>query len=314
MKAVEVNSLVHRYGDRIALNGISFSVEKGQMFGLVGPNGGGKSTTFKILATLLSPTGGSVSEFGVDVAKDASSVRRKLGVVFQAPALDKKLTVRENLLHQGHLYGMMGADLEERIEALLVRFGLADRRDDKAEILSGGLKRRVEIAPSAHPPAGAHSPSWMSRRQGLDPLARREVWDHLKKLRDREGITLLLTTHLLDEAEECHEIAFLDAGEIVLFGKPQELKDTVGEDILALRSKHPELLKQKLEQKFGASVKIVDGEVRLQHAKGHELIPELVSTFRDDIDAVTLAKPTLEDLFIKHTGRRLAAAAEGQPT
>jgi len=302
MKAVEVEGLVHRYGDRIALNGIRFSVAKGDIFGLVGPNGGGKSTTFKILSTLLEPISGSVRIFGIDILKEPHKVRREIGVVFQSPGLDKKLTVLENLKYQGNLYGLSGAKLTERANSLLRKVGLADRASSVVETLSGGLKRRLEIARAL-----LHGPSLLildEPTSGLDPLARREIWDYLKHLRASDGITILLTTHLLDEADGCQEIAFLDGGKIFLSGAPNKLKELLGGDIISVRSRRASELREAIEARFKITAKLVDGEVRIERKAGHELIPDLMASFREEIDSLTLGKPTLEDLFIERTGRR----------
>ncbi len=309
MNAVEVESLSHRYGERLALDNVRLSVEEGHLFGVVGPNGGGKSTAFRVLSTLTVPTSGSVRIFGVDILREPQKVRRQIGVVFQSPGLDKKLRVMENLKHQGHLYGLQGADLLRRAEALLERMGLSDRADENVETLSGGLKRRLEIARAL-----LHDPRLLILDEpttGLDPLARREVWDHLKYLRSQTGLTILVTTHLLDEADTCNEIAFLDNGRIVLSGAPAKLKEMMGGDIISVRSRAPDELKLAIEKKFSVRTQLVDGEVRIERKAGYEFIPDLVASFRELIDSVTVGKPTLEDLFIERTGRRLWQAAEG---
>ncbi len=199
--AVVTESLTRSFGDRRALDGVDLEVPGGVLFGLLGPNGGGKSTLFRILSTLLPPTSGSASVFEHDVERDAARVRESIGVVFQAPSVDKKLTVRENLLHQGHLYGLAGASVKTRIDDLLVRFGLSDRASDKVGDLSGGLARRVEVAKGM-----IHKPRLLLLDEpstGLDPAARRELAEQLADVRDNDGTTILLTTHILEEADEC---------------------------------------------------------------------------------------------------------------
>jgi ABC-2 type transport system ATP-binding protein len=196
---VAVENLTHRYGERVALSGVSFAVKEGEIFGLLGPNGGGKSTLFRILSTLMSPTEGKAAICGHDVGREPGAVRRRIGVVFQSQSLDKKLTVEENLRGQGHLHGMSGATLRERIEKVADRLGLSDRRGDLVEVLSGGLRRRVEIAKGL-----LHKPSVLLMDEastGLDPGARRELWQYILELREREGVTVLLTSHILDEAD-----------------------------------------------------------------------------------------------------------------
>ena len=302
MKAVDVQNLTHRYGDRLALDAVTFSVEAGTLSALVGPNGGGKSTLFRILSTLVKPTEGTALVFGADIVRDPREVRRRIGVVFQSPALDKKLSLRENLLHQGHLYGMSGKALSERIERLLKWIGLADRSADKVEKLSGGLKRRVEIAKGLVP-----GPSLLLLDEpttGLDPLARREVWEALRSLQTTDGVTVLTTTHLLEEAELCSQVALLNSGKIVAVGEPSALRSSLGGDVISLQAKDPQGLKSRIEAKFSLPVTVVDGIVRLEKKAGHEFVPALVGAFADEIQSVTVAKPTLEDFFIEKTGNR----------
>jgi len=228
--SVDVEGLTHRYGERTALDGVSFSVRSGEVFGLVGPNGGGKTTLFKILSTALAPSSGSARVAGVDVRDGA--VRRRIGVVFQSPSLDGKLTVGENLLHHGHLYGLSGSGLKERIGEELTRFGLKDRMGDRVEKLSGGLQRRVELAKSL-----LHRPEVLLLDEpstGLDPGARRDLWDALRGLK---GVTVLLTTHLLEEAERCDRMAILHKGKIVALGEPLTLRGEIGGDVVTVRSR-----------------------------------------------------------------------------
>src|SRR6185503_11397498 len=211
--ALTTNELTHRYGERVALDRVSIGVAAGEIFGLLGPNGGGKTTLFRILSTLVRPTSGSATILGLDLLRDTGALRSRLGVVFQAPSLDKKLKVRENLAHQGHLYGLAGAALRRRIDHLLLEFNLRDRAGDLVETLSGGLQRRVEIAKSL-----LHRPELLLLDEpstGLDPGARIDLWQTLYRLRDQQGVTALLTTHLMEEAERCDRVAIIDLGRIV---------------------------------------------------------------------------------------------------
>lgn len=300
--AASVSNLTFSYADKTALEGVSFSVRQGEMFGLVGPNGGGKSTTFKILSSLLKPQSGKAEIFGHDLKTDADQVRQLLGVVFQSPALDKKLSVWENLIQQGKLYGMSGQVLNETATALLTRLDILDRKSDRVETLSGGLKRRLEIAKSL-----VHSPKILILDEpttGLDPLARREVWNYLKHLKEKEGLTILLTTHLLDEADACETIALLDKGKLIAFGNPQSLRKDVGAEFITLRALNPTSLKGRIESRFHLETKLLEGEIRIQKESAHTFIPELISAFPDEIESVTLGKPTLEDFFISRTGRK----------
>lgn len=304
--AVRCDSLVHRYGERIALDGVSFEVPKGSLFGLVGPNGGGKSTTFKILSTLLRPQSGGVSIFGDDALKDPAKVRRRLGVIFQSPALDKKLTVEENLRHQGYLYGLSGRSLSRAIDLALVEFGLTERRRDKAETLSGGLKRRVEIAKGL-----LHEPEVLILDEpttALDPLARRQVWDHLLKLAREKGITVLATTHLLEEAERCDQVALIDHGKLVAVGTPSSLRGRVGSEVISIRSLTAEALSSEIRSKYALETRVVGDQVRIAREAGSDVISDLLRSFRDQIESLTVGKPTLEDFFISMTGRRYDGA------
>lgn len=292
--SVDVEGLTHRYGERVALDGVSFAVRSGEVFGLVGPNGGGKTTLFKILSTALTPTSGTARVAGIDVRDGA--VRRRLGVVFQAPSLDGKLTVGENLLHHGHLYGLSGPGLRQRIGEELARFGLADRTSDRVEKLSGGLQRRVELAKSL-----LHRPDVLLLDEpstGLDPGARRDLWDALRGLK---GVTVLLTTHLLEEAERCDRLAILHKGKVVAIGEPMALRGEIGGDVVTVRSRDPQQLAAAIREKLGEQAQVVDGTVRLSRDRGHEFVGRLVEGFPQLIDSVTVAKPSLEDVFMSKT-------------
>jgi len=300
--AIEVENLRHVYGNRQALAGVTFTVSRGEIFGLLGPNGGGKTTVFKILSTLLLPTGGRAQIFDLDVVRESHRVRRCIGVVFQSPSLDKKLTVVENLRHQGHLYGLRGRTLSHRIHELLTPMGLADRARELVETLSGGLQRRVELAKGL-----LHRPHLLLLDEpstGLDPGARRDFWGHLQALRRQAGVTILLTTHLMEEAEGCDRLGILDRGRLVALGSPNALKEKIGGDVITVQTQEPEKLRDQIREKFGGEPKVLDGTVRIERPKGHEFIPQLVEAFPGQIEAITLGKPTLEDVFIQQTGHR----------
>jgi len=304
--AVELHELRRRYGDRLALDGLSLTVAPGEIVALLGPNGSGKSTLFKILATLLEPTEGSARIFGHDVRREADAVRRRVGVVFQQPSIDKLLSVEENLLHHGALYGLARATLRARVVAMLERFGLAERRGERVGKLSGGLARRVELAKALV--VGAQVLLLDEPSTGLDPLARREFLAHLGELRDRDGITVLLTTHHLDEAERADRVAILDRGHLVTLGAPEELKAALGGDVLVMQAASAERLRERLRLRLGLEAAVVDGAVRLEAPRAHEIVPRLVDAFPDEIRSITYGKPTLEDVFVHLTGRRFAVA------
>jgi ABC-2 type transport system ATP-binding protein len=299
--AIEIIDLDLSYGSVQALRKVAFSVWTGEIFGLLGPNGSGKTSLFRVLTTLLSPSAGSISVFGQSVARSPASVRRFAGVVFQSQSLDRKLTVIENLRHQGHLYGLSGSELRQRTAEVLERFGLSERGSDIVEILSGGMKRRVELAKSI-----LHRPRLLLLDEpstGLDPGARREFWQYLEALNRQDGTTVLLTTHLMDEAEKCHRLAILNEGVLVALDTPEALKSRVGGDVIVLRTQDAQQLSRSISSRFGLPATVMDNTVRIERPKGHEFITDLVESFPGQIDAVSLSKPSLEDVFIHMTGR-----------
>lgn len=307
--AVEVRGLKHYYGQRAALAGIDFQVQRGEIFGLLGPNGGGKSTTFKILATLMVPSAGSAEIFGYDVVGNPGAVRRHIGVVFQSPSLDKKLSVRENLRHQGHLYGLRGADLKRRINEVLSGMRLLDRAGEMVQKLSGGLARRVELAKGV-----LHRPRLLLLDEpstGLDPAARRDVWRQLEHLREKLGITVLMTTHIMEEANACDRIAILDRGNIVALDSPANLRAEIQADCLIVETSEPEELCAAVREKFGGDPAVVDGHVRIERSEGHRFVAQLAETFPGRFDAVRVGTPTLEDVFIHRTGHQFDQPGEG---
>jgi ABC-2 type transport system ATP-binding protein len=297
---IQVQNLTHCYGDRVALKGVSFTVAKGEIFGLLGPNGGGKSTLFRILSTMMVPTEGTATLAGFDAAREAAKVRRTVGVVFQTQSLDKQLTVEENLRAQGHLHGLSGAALRDRMKFALERLGIDDRRGELVDKLSGGLKRRVEIAKAL-----LHRPQILLMDEastGLDPAARREVSRHVEELRRNEGVTILLTTHILPEAELCDRLVLLHRGGIVAQGSPRELCARIGGDVVVLDTADAAALAAKIAARFGGAPTVVGNQVRVEMPNGHRFIAEVVEAFPGEIDSVGLHKPTLEDVFVRETG------------
>jgi ABC-2 type transport system ATP-binding protein len=297
-----VEHVAHAYGHRTALDAVTLSVAAGEMFALLGPNGGGKTTLFRIIATLTRPAAGVVRVFGADVVRDAAAVRRLLGVVFQAPALDKRLTVRENLRHHGHLYGLRGARLHTRLEEALARVRLGDRGDDRVASLSGGLARRAEIAKALMP--GPRLLLLDEPTTGLDPGVREELWRDLRSLRDRDGTTVALTTHMMDEAGACDRVAILDRGRVVLSGRPSELTAALGGEILTIETDRPEQLAVGIGERFALPAAAVDGVVRIERDRAHELIGPVIDAFPGEVRAVRVSRPTLHDVFVHHTGHR----------
>lgn len=299
---IQVERLTHHYGTHTALNGISFSVEPGTILGVLGPNGSGKTTLFRILSTLFPVQEGSVRFGELDLKTSPEEIRSLVGVTFQAPSLDNRLTVKENLRYQGYLYGLSGKALNDRITELMGRLGLEDRLKDRVQSLSGGMQRRVEIAKGL-----LHDPKILLLDEpstGLDPGARIDLWKYLQRLRDETGMTILVTTHLMEEAERCDRLAILDKGTIAAMGTPEELRTSLGGDCLTLQSETPEELIAKVKSQFNLELQPVGDKLRLERENGHELLRELVAAFPDDIQSITLGKPTLEDVFIARTGHQ----------
>ena len=297
---LEVENLSHTYQTRRALDNVSFGVSCGEIFGLLGPNGSGKTTLFRILSTLIPVTSGAVRILGYDLTAEVKAIRKLLGVVFQHPGLDGKLTVTENLRHHGHLYGLSGKILHHRILELLERLGVSDRATDRVEVLSGGLQRRVEIAKAI-----LHSPRVLLLDEpttGLDVVVRRQLSDYLRMLADTEDILVLLTTHLLDDAEACNRVGILDNGSLVALGAPDELKAQVGGDVILIEGKSNKTLSIAIAERFGVSPVLTDSQLRVECERGHEFVRDVVAAFPDEILSVRFGKPTLEDVFVKLTG------------
>jgi len=306
--AVEAARVSFKYGERPALHEVSFSIARGEIFGLLGPNGGGKTTLFKLLSKLVPLQSGEVSILGYDLALDSAALRRRIGVVFQHPSVDGMLTVAENLAHHGRLYGMKGARLRDRIAAMLAGLGLDRRAPDLVQTLSGGLKRRVELAKAL-----LHQPELLILDEpstGLDPAARREFLGHLENLRERDHVTIVLTTHHMEEAERCDRIGVLHQGRLVAIAPPGELKARVGGDVVTIGAAQPAALRDKILQRMHVSATLVDGSLRVERPRGHEFVRDVVEAFGDEIESVTFGKPTLEDVFVHLTGHRFDTRAQ----
>lgn len=300
--AVQVLNISHSYGDRKALAGVSFDVRRGEIFALLGPNGGGKTTLFKILSTALTPSDGTAKIMGFDIRTQANDVRRRIGIVFQNPSLDKKLTVLENLRYHGQLYGLRGKELTDRVKEMMDRLMIADRASNLVETLSGGLARRVELAKGL-----LHRPEVLILDEpsvGLDPGARRDLWLYLQNLREKEGVTILVTTHLVDEGDRSDHVLILNLGQVVAFGTPDSLKREIGGDVIAITTKDPEKLQAAIREKFKIEPTILNGTLRVEKEQGHTFISHVVDAFPELIDGISLSKPTLEDVFITRTGHR----------
>jgi ABC-2 type transport system ATP-binding protein len=312
---IELDRLSHNYGDRLALDNLSFAVQPAEIFGLLGPNGSGKTTLFRILSTLMTPTGGAARIEGFDVAREPNRARQQTGIVFQARSLDLKLTVAENLKHQGHLYGLRGEMLRRRSQEVLNRVGLSDRAQEYVETLSGGMQRRVELAKGL-----IHSPAVLLLDEpstGLDPGARRDMWQYLQTLRDQEGVSILVTTHLMEEAEHCDRLAILNQGNLVALGSPAQLKSAIGGDVLLFTTSSAEAarsLAERVSARFGVEATALGNSVRLEQPDGHRLVTSVVEAFPGETEGVSISRPSLEDVFIQRTGHRFWTDAAEKET
>jgi ABC-2 type transport system ATP-binding protein len=306
---ISVQNVVHRYEERTALNGVSFDVRPAELFGLLGPNGSGKTTLFRILSTLMIPTAGRATIIGCDVAREPARLRRQIGVVFQVQSVDLKLTAYENLWHQGHLYGLRGTALKNRIQEILSRVGLKDRAKELVETFSGGMQRRIELAKGL-----LHHPGVLLLDEpttGLDPGARRDLWQYLQMLRDEENVSVLVTTHLMEEAERCDRLAIMNEGNLVALGTPDELKSEIGGDVVLLTAAHDAGgLADRMRARFHVETTVLDNQVRIERESAHRFVTEVVEAFPGEIEAVSVSKPALEDVFIRRTGHKFWSEKE----
>ena len=309
--ALDVQGVTHRYGSRTALKDVRFDVSEGEIFALLGPNGGGKTTLFRIITTLMRPTTGDAQVFGQSVRDAPHEVRKRIGVVFQQPGLDPKLTVLENMIHHGRLHGMLGSTLRNAADALLAQFGISDRKKDYVETLSGGLQRRVELAKALLPRPEIlflDEPS-----TGLDPGARIDFRNELERLRNETNTTAVLTTHFIGEADHADRVGVIHEGDLVAIGAPDALKKEVGGEVLTIETQDPESMRAKLEEMFTCEVRSVDGSLRVEMNDAHAAIPRIAEAFPGEVRSITLGKPTLEDVFINQTGKRFVDADEDLP-
>jgi ABC-2 type transport system ATP-binding protein len=311
---IEVRDLTRRYGQLEAVKGVSFEVCEGEVFGFLGPNGAGKTTTINMLCTLLRSTGGSASVNGFDVADQRSEVRRSIGLVFQQPTLDDALTAEQNLRFHAYAYGVRREAREPRIRELLTLVELWDRRSSKVRTFSGGMKRRLEIARGL-----LHGPRVLFLDEptlGLDPQTRRRIWEYLAELRARNSLTIFLTTHYMDEAEQSGRIAIIDHGRIVALDSPAQLKSAVGGDVITIATAACEAVANELRARYDISAVIAEGAVSFQVPGGEAFLPEFVRSFGQPMEAIGLRRPTLDDVFMHLTGREIrdpAGSAASEP-
>jgi len=302
VNAIVVEGLRKRFDALTAVDGISFQVRAGEIFGFLGPNGAGKSTTISMLATLLHPTEGTAAINGYDILNQRDLVRQSLGLVFQDPTLDDRLTAEENLRFHARLYGVIGDRYHKRIREVLELVDLWDRRDNIVRTFSGGMKRRLEIARGL-----IHYPRVLFLDEptlGLDPQTRVHIWEYIRRLQQNQSMTIFLTTHYMQEAENCDRVAVIDHGQIIANDTPAALKKQVGEDIITIQSRDKDALKHAIEERYQFRVQEENGSLRLGVPDGDHLLPKLLRDLPVEIDSIQLAKPTLEDVFIHLTGRR----------
>ncbi len=300
---VEVRALRKSYGEIDAVNGIDLAVERGEVFGFLGPNGAGKTTTISILCTLVRKTAGEAYVAGIEVDRDPSEVRRRIGLVFQDPSLDDQLTARENLELHGQIYGVPSALRKQRIDELLDVVELADRASSQVRTFSGGMKRRLEIARGV-----LHHPQVLFLDEptlGLDPQTRKHIWSYLQDVRKREGITLFMTTHYMDEAEFCDRIAIIDHGKIAALGSPSELKSRVGGDVVTVTTDDSPRAAQEIAERFGMTPLVDNGSLRIEVPDGAAFLPRLVRELTVPVQTVALSRPSLDDVFLKLTGHAI---------
>ena len=306
--AVEIQDVRFRYGSHQALAGVSLAIRPAEIFVFLGPNGSGKTTLFRLLSTLIPPQEGTIRILGYDVAAQAAQVRRRIGVVFQAASVDGKLSVWENLRHQGWLYGLRGKQLRDRAAELMDQLGLADRRDQTVETLSGGLRRRVELAKGL-----LHHPRVLLMDEpstGLDPAARSDLWNYLNRIRREQEVTVVMTTHLLEEAEKADRLAILDRGRLVALDAPGTLRSQIGGDIISIECDEPDQVARVIREQLELQPQVIDHTVRLEHPEGPRLVAQLAPLVQEHARSITVGKPTLEDVFIQRTGHRFWGSAE----
>jgi ABC-2 type transport system ATP-binding protein len=306
---IAVSGLVKRYGEVEAVRGIDFSVERGETFGFLGPNGAGKSTTIKILCTLANATAGTAVVNGYDSATDRDEVRRNIGLVFQDTTLDTYLTAEQNLRFHAGLYGVPKAAVGPRMRQVLDMVGLWDRKDSLVSTFSGGMQRRLEIARGL-----LHAPHVLFLDEptvGLDPQTRSSIWAYINELKQREDITIFLTTHYMDEAEHCDRIAIIDHGKIVAIDTPQALKASVGKDRVQIHTANDPAAIAELARVFGIDAAMHEGAVTFAVASGEQFVPRLFSDLTVPIRAVSVSRPSLDDVFMSYTGTTIRDAEGG---
>ncbi len=300
---IQVEHLVKSYANLRAVDDVTFSVDQGEVFGLLGPNGAGKTTTINILCTLAKPTSGRALVSGFDVARQQGQVRQCIGLVFQDPSLDDRLTALENMDFHARVYNVPASVRKERIEQVLKMVELWERRRDIVKTFSGGMKRRLEIARGL-----IHRPRVLFLDEptlGLDPQTRHRLWEFILGLRETEGTTVFLTTHYMDEAEYSSRIAVMDHGRLIALDSPSELKGMVGGDVISLSTVDDQKAGAELQARYKIEPRYDGGQISFEIADGEKFIPTLIKGLKTEILSISLRRPTLDDVFLKLTGRGL---------
>jgi len=305
--AIHIENLTRRFNDLVAVDNISFDIKNGEIFGLLGPNGAGKTTTLSMLSTMLKPTSGKAMVNGVDVERDEDGVRKSIGIVFQDQSLDEELTAWENMDFHGRLYRIPTDTRNQRITELLRLVELEDRKDDIVKTFSGGMRRRLEIARGL-----LHHPSVLFLDEptlGLDPQTRNHLWQYIATLAREKGITIILTTHYMEEADRlCNRIAIIDHGKIIALDTPKNLKDRIGGDVVTIKSSNPEAIIAALNEPWISRMEKHNNEViiSLQNADQHvSTMVTLLNSKQVMIESIAIHKPTLEDVFLSFTGKTI---------
>jgi ABC-2 type transport system ATP-binding protein len=300
---ISARALTKSFGELEAVKGIDLEVRGGEIFGFLGPNGAGKSTTINMLCTLMRPTAGQATVAGYDIDREPDDVRAMIGLVFQDPSLDVQLTARENLEFHAFIYGVPAADRDRRIAEVLEMVELTDRANSIVMQFSGGMKRRLEIARGM-----LHTPEVLFLDEptiGLDPQTRRHIWTYLRGLRDQAGVTLFMTTHYMDEAEECDRIAVIDGGRIVALGTPAELKAMVGGDMVTIATGDTAAAAAEISNRFNMEPMVDNGSLRIEVPDAAAFLPRLIRETNVPVTSVTFRRPSLDDVFLKLTGHAI---------
>jgi ABC-2 type transport system ATP-binding protein len=303
MDIIEVEELSRKFKQLIAVDRVSFKVKEAEIFGFLGPNGAGKTTTINILCTLLKPTSGRASINGFDVVRQQSRVRQQIGLVFQDPSLDDKLSGIQNLNFHAMVYNVPSALRKQRVEQMLRMVELWDRRNSFVETYSGGMKRRLELARGL-----LHRPRVLFLDEptlGLDPQTRNRIWEYIIEMCRQEGTTIFLTTHYMDEAEKAGRIAIIDEGRIVALDTPKKLKKIVGQDIISVKTEDDAKATEEIRMQYQIEARSDGGGLTFNVKNGEEFLPEFIKGLGTKILSVNLRRPSLDDVFLKLTGREI---------